>query len=77
MAGRIPQTFIDDLLARVNIVDVIATRVKLKRAGKNYAALCPFHKDENPSFRLSPDKQLLLLFRLRRRRQCAQLSDGI
>jgi DNA primase len=62
MAGRIPQTFIDDLLARVNIVDVIATRVNLKRAGKNYAALCPFHKEKTPSFSVSPDKQFYYCF---------------
>lgn len=62
MAGRIPQHFIDDLLARVNIVDVIDSRVKLKRAGKNYHALCPFHKERSPSFTVSPDKQFYYCF---------------
>ena len=62
MAGRIPQHFIDDLLARVNIVDVIDSRVKLKRAGKNYTALCPFHKEKSPSFSVSPDKQFYYCF---------------
>lgn len=62
MAGRIPQHFIDDLLARVNIVDVIDSRVKLKRAGKNYSALCPFHKEKSPSFSVSPDKQFYYCF---------------
>ncbi len=62
MAGRIPQHFIDDLLARVNIVDVIDGRVKLKRAGKNYSGLCPFHKEKSPSFSVSPDKQFYYCF---------------
>ena len=62
MAGRIPQHFIDDLLARVNIVDVIDGRIKLKRAGKNYSALCPFHKEKSPSFSVSPDKQFYYCF---------------
>ena len=62
MSGRIPQHFIDDLLARVNIVDVIDSRIKLKRAGKNYSALCPFHKEKSPSFSVSPDKQFYYCF---------------
>lgn len=62
MAGRIPQHFIDDLLARVNIVDVVDGRVKLKRAGKNYSGLCPFHKEKSPSFSVSPDKQFYYCF---------------
>ncbi len=62
MAGRIPQHFIDDLLARINIVDVIDGRVKLKRAGKNYSGLCPFHKEKSPSFSVSPDKQFYYCF---------------
>ncbi|MBR9829103.1 MAG: DNA primase [Oceanospirillales bacterium] len=62
MAGRIPQHFIDDLLARINIVDVVDGRVKLKRAGKNYSGLCPFHKEKSPSFSVSPDKQFYYCF---------------
>ncbi|NVK42608.1 MAG: DNA primase [Oceanospirillaceae bacterium] len=63
MAGRIPQYFIDDLLARVNIIDVVDGRVdKLKRAGKNYSGLCPFHKEKSPSFSVSPDKQFYYCF---------------
>ncbi|GGO85223.1 DNA primase [Marinobacterium nitratireducens] len=63
MAGRIPQYFIDDLLARVNILDVVDGRVdKLKRAGKNYSGLCPFHKEKSPSFSVSPDKQFYYCF---------------
>jgi DNA primase len=62
MAGKIPQYFIDDLLARVNIVDVIESRVKLKRSGKNFSGLCPFHKENSPSFTVSPDKQFYYCF---------------
>lgn len=58
----IPQHFIDDLLARVNIVDVVDARVKLKRTGKNYSALCPFHKEKSPSFSVNPDKQFYYCF---------------
>ena len=47
MAGLIPQSFINDLIDRVDIVDVIGGRVALKKTGKNYSGLCPFH-DENP-----------------------------
>ena len=62
MAGRIPQTFIDDLLARVDIVDVVDSRVKLKKTGRNYSACCPFHKEKTPSFSVSPDKQFYYCF---------------
>ena len=49
-AGRIPQAFIDEVLLRTDIVDLIDARVKLKRAGKNYAACCPFHQEKAPAF---------------------------
>ncbi|MEH6587150.1 MAG: DNA primase [Halioglobus sp.] len=62
MAGRIPQTFIDDLLDRVDIVDVIDRRVKLRKTGKNYSARCPFHEEKTPSFSVSPDKQFYYCF---------------
>ncbi|MCZ6643045.1 MAG: DNA primase [Gammaproteobacteria bacterium] len=62
MAGRIPQAFINDLLARVDIVDVIGTRLTLKKAGKNYQALCPFHDEKTASFSVSPDKQFYHCF---------------
>ncbi len=62
MAGRIPQTFIDDLLDRVDIVDVIDRRVKLKKTGKNYSARCPFHEEKTPSFSVNPDKQFFYCF---------------
>ena len=57
MAGLIPQGFIDDLLARTDIVETVGSRLKLKKTGKNYSALCPFHNEKSPSFSVSPDKQ--------------------
>ena len=62
MAGLIPQSFIDDLLNRTDIVDVVSSRVQMKKAGKNYAACCPFHKEKTPSFSVSPDKQFYYCF---------------
>ena len=62
MSGRIPQYFIDDLLARIDIVDIVDNRVKLKKTGRNYSACCPFHKEKTPSFTVSPDKQFYYCF---------------
>ncbi|WP_252176963.1 DNA primase [Endozoicomonas sp. 4G] len=62
MAGRIPQTFIDDLLNRLDIVDIVDSRVKLKKTGRNYSACCPFHQEKTPSFTVSPDKQFYYCF---------------
>ena len=62
MSGLIPQSFIDDLLNRTDIVDVVASRVSLKKTGKNYSACCPFHKEKTPSFSVSPDKQFYYCF---------------
>jgi DNA primase len=62
MAGRIPQKFLDDLLDRVDIVEVIDRRVKLKKTGKNYSARCPFHEEKTPSFSVNPDKQFYYCF---------------
>ena len=62
MAGRIPQTFIDDLLDRIDIVDVVNGRVPLKKAGKNYKACCPFHEEKSPSFTVARDKQFYYCF---------------
>jgi DNA primase len=62
MAGLIPQTFIDDLLDRVDIVDVVNSRVQLKKAGKNYKACCPFHEEKSPSFTVAQDKQFYYCF---------------
>ncbi|VXC93605.1 DNA primase [Pseudomonas sp. 8Z] len=62
MAGLIPQSFIDDLLNRTDIVDVVSSRIQLKKTGKNYSACCPFHKEKTPSFTVSPDKQFYYCF---------------
>ena len=56
MAGLIPQDFIDDLVARADIVEVIGRRVELKKAGREYKACCPFHDEKTPSFTVSPHK---------------------
>ncbi|MDR2212267.1 MAG: DNA primase [Pseudomonadales bacterium] len=62
MAGIIPQRFIDDLLGRVDIVDVVSARVKLRKTGKNYSGLCPFHQEKSPSFTVQPEKQFYYCF---------------
>ncbi|MFK8082090.1 MAG: DNA primase [Granulosicoccus sp.] len=62
MAGQIPQDFIDDLLARVDVVDVIDQRVTLKKSGTNYSACCPFHNEKTPSFTVSQTKQFYHCF---------------
>lgn len=62
MAGRIPKDFIDDLIARTDIVELVDSRVKLKKAGKNYQACCPFHNEKSPSFTVSQDKQFYHCF---------------
>ena len=56
MAGPIPREFIDDLLDRADITQIIGERVKLKRAGREYKGLCPFHNEKTPSFTVSPTK---------------------
>lgn len=62
MAGRIPDQFIDELLARTDITDVVASRISLKKTGQNYSALCPFHNEKTPSFSLNPNKQFYYCF---------------
>ena len=62
MAGRIPRDFIDDLIARTDIVELVDSRVKLKKAGKNYQACCPFHSEKTPSFTVSQEKQFYHCF---------------
>ncbi|MGB2144911.1 MAG: DNA primase [Porticoccaceae bacterium] len=62
MAGLIPQTFIDDLLDRVDIVDVVNSRVPLKKTGKSHKACCPFHEEKSPSFTVAQDKQFYYCF---------------
>ncbi|HEX7324136.1 MAG TPA: DNA primase [Rhodanobacteraceae bacterium] len=62
MPGLIPERFIDELLARVDIVDVVQPRVSLKRAGREWTACCPFHDERTPSFYVSPTKQFYHCF---------------
>jgi DNA primase len=62
MRGRISEKFIDELLARVDIVDVIQERVQLKKAGRDWSARCPFHDERSPSFTVSPAKQFYHCF---------------
>ncbi len=62
MAGRIPQQFIDDLLNRIDIVEVIDARVPLKKKGREYMACCPFHNEKTPSFTVSQNKQFYHCF---------------
>src|SRR3984957_1311720 len=62
MAGRIPQAFIDEVVARSDIVEIIGARVPLKKSGREYKACCPFHTEKTPSFWVSPDKQFYHCF---------------
>lgn len=58
----IPQSYIDDVLRRVNIIEVIDARVRLKKTGKNYVACCPFHDEKSPSFTVTESKGLYWCF---------------
>ncbi|HXZ59378.1 MAG TPA: DNA primase [Steroidobacteraceae bacterium] len=60
--GRIPQHFIDELIARADIVEVIGSRVQLKKSGREWKACCPFHSEKTPSFWVSPEKQFYHCF---------------
>ncbi len=62
MSGRIPQAFIDDLLGRTDIVELIDSYVALRKAGREYVACCPFHNEKSPSFTVSPEKQFYHCF---------------
>lgn len=62
MSKLIPQTFITDLLARVDISDIVSARVKLRRTGSNLVGLCPFHNEKTPSFTVSQNKQFFHCF---------------
>ena len=62
MAGKIPSPFIDAVLARTDIVELIGARVPLRKAGKDYKACCPFHEERTPSFTVSGDKQFYHCF---------------
>ena len=60
--ARIPDNFIQDLLARTDLVELIDARVPLKKTGRNYSACCPFHQEKTPSFTVAPDKQFYYCF---------------
>jgi DNA primase len=62
VAGRIPQSFIDDLVSRADIVEVIDSHVPLKKAGREHKACCPFHDEKTPSFTVSSEKQFYHCF---------------
>lgn len=62
MAGLIPKSFIHDLLERADVVEIVDSRVPLKKAGRNYQACCPFHNEKSPSFTVAPDKQFYHCF---------------
>ena len=62
MSGRIPREFIDELLARADIVELIDARVPLTKAGRDFKACCPFHNEKTPSFTVSQTKQFYHCF---------------
>jgi len=62
MTGRIPDSFLDELVSRSDIVEIINARVPLKKAGREYKACCPFHNEKSPSFSVSADKQFYHCF---------------
>lgn len=62
MATRIPQEFIDEVTSKTNIVDVLSKYVQLKKAGKNFVGLCPFHEERTPSFTVTEEKQFFHCF---------------
>jgi DNA primase len=62
MSGLIPDSFIEELLGRIDIVEIVERRVPLKRAGREFQACCPFHDEKTPSFTVSPQKQFYHCF---------------
>lgn len=60
--ARIPREFINDLMTRIDIVEVIRQHIQVKKAGSNYSACCPFHQEKTPSFSISPTKQFYYCF---------------
>lgn len=62
MAGKIPQQFIEELLSRIDIVELVGSRIRLKKAGNRFSGLCPFHKEKSPSFSVNPQKDFFYCF---------------
>ena len=62
MPGLIADQILEDILSRVDIVELIGSYIPLKRAGRNYKATCPFHHEKTPSFMVSPDRQIYHCF---------------
>jgi DNA primase len=62
MPGLIPENILEDILDKVDIVEIISSYIPLKRAGRNFKALCPFHHEKTPSFIVSPDRQIFHCF---------------
>jgi len=62
LKGYIPQEKIGEIKSRINIVDLISEYVTLKKAGRNFVGLCPFHKEKTPSFSVNPEKQIFYCF---------------
>ena len=62
MSGFIPRDFIEQLIARTDLIDIIQERIQLKKAGKNFVSQCPFHQEKTPSFNVSPTKQFYHCF---------------
>jgi DNA primase len=62
MSLRIPENILDDILSRVDIVEIVSGFIPLKRAGRNFRALCPFHQEKTPSFMVSSDRQIYHCF---------------
>jgi DNA primase len=62
MPGRIPDNVLEDILSRIDIVEIISSYIPLKRAGRNFKASCPFHHEKTPSFMVSPDRQIYHCF---------------
>ena len=62
MSQRLPQPFIDELLSRTDIVEIVSSRVKLKKTSGDYTGLCPFHNEKTPSFSVSAPKQFYYCF---------------
>lgn len=71
---RYESGLIEDIKANINIVDIVSEYVTLKRQGRNYFGLCPFHNEKSPSFSVSESKQIFHCFGCGVRRRCSRLS---